>query len=184
MMLSSSTFDTYSLILFEAGKRFLEKSKVDKTKEGVQAYLMASLLIVFSSLEAFLNGFVSEHEDWDKLTVHELALLKEKEVVFEKGQFIINDRLKISRITEKIELILKKFNCKIKYRQLSWWANLKQGLKTRNSLVHPKDVKDLKVQQIESAIYSIIECLDLLFKTIYKRGFPRKSKELSSSYFF
>jgi hypothetical protein len=178
------TFDQYSLTLLEQGKRFLEKAKEDKIDDGKVAYLVASLFISFCSLEAFINSIVSEFASWDKLSIHEKALLLEKNVKFCDGKYVISDQLQMTRLTDKIELLLRKFNCPKNYKQSKWWALLGQGINLKNSISHPKEVKQLNDEQIESALESIIDCLDYIFKAIYKKGFPYKNKGLNSQFSF
>lgn len=178
------TFDQYSLILLEQGKRFLEKAKEDKTEEGKTAFLIVSLLVSFCSLEAFINGIVSDFANWNEFSIHEKALLLEKTVKFDNGEYVISDQLQITRLKDKIELLLHKFNCSKNYRQSEWWSRLSQSADLRNSITHPKEVKQLNDKQIEDAIESIVECLDFIFKAIYKKGFPHKNKGLNSQFSF
>lgn len=178
------TFDQYSLILLEQGKRFLEKAKEDKTDDGKTAYLVASLLISCCSLEAFINGVISDFGSWSKFSIHERALLLEKIVKFDNGEYVILDQLQMTRLKDKIELLLHKFNSPKNYKQSKWWALLSQSIDLKNSISHPKEVKQLNNKQIEDVLESIIECIDFIFKAIYKKGFPNKKKGLNSQFSF
>lgn len=178
------TFDQYSLILLEQAKRFLEKAKEEKTEEGKTAYRIASLFISCCSLEAFINGVISDFERWDRFSVHERALLLEKNVRFDNGEYVISDQLQMTRLKDRIELLLHKFNCRLNYKQSKWWSLLLQTIDLRNSISHPKEVKQLNDKQIEDALESIIEGIDFIFRVIYKKGFPLKNKGISSELSF
>ena len=178
------TFDQYSQFLLEISKRFFEKAKAGKDDDEIDAYLLASLFISFSALEAFLNSVISEFEKWDKLTIHELAVLSEKKVNFDKGHFELTNILQMSRLRDRIELLLFKFNPKVNYHTSKWWSDLNTGIDLRNSLTHPKEVGKITPQQIESILVAIINCIDFIFKVIYKKGLPVKSRDLSSKFLF
>ena len=178
------TFDKYCLMLLEESKRFLEKANDEKNTDGITAYLNASLFISTSSLEAFINSIISEFKVWAGFSIHERALLLEKSVKFEKGGYVIVEQLQMSRLKDKIELLLNRFRCKMDYRTTKWWAVLDSSLRLRNSITHPKEVMQLNKKQVEDALYSIIDCIDCLFITIYKKKFPIKGKALNSIYTF
>jgi len=178
------TFDTYSLQLLEFGKRFLEKGRAETSEDARVAYLISSLLISCSSLEAFINGIIEEIKDWDKFSLHERALLLEKSVCFDDGEFIMTNRLQMSRLKDKIELLLRKFKCKSNYRKESWWSLLNNSIDIKNSLSHPKEIRELKYEQVRNAIESIMDAIDFIFKTIYRKHFPSKKKGFNSVYSF
>lgn len=65
-----------------------------------------------SALEACLNSMAEElliEPYGDSYTVYERALLLEKEVRFERGEYYLSNSLKISRITDRIEFLYYKF---------------------------------------------------------------------------
>lgn len=174
-------FDDYTNILLEQSKRFLEIAKAKQQDiNGLNAYLNASLLLSISSLEAFVNGIANDFSESRQFSIFELAFLIEKEVEFKSGSFKISNRLKMSRLIERIELLFEKFSTKIN-KDESWWSNLIEGIRLRNDIVHPKDSKELKIEEVERTIYSIINCINLLFKAIYKQGLPSLSLGLNST---
>jgi hypothetical protein len=177
-------FDEFCNALLEESKRFLEKAKGEKEQVNLNPYLHSSLLLSISSLEAFVNGISNDFEGASSLTVHEKSFLLEKDILFSKGEFKLDDRLKMSRLIERIEFLFKKFDYSKLDKKSRWWQNLKEGISLRNSLVHPKDYSEIKIVQIESTLKSVIECIDRLFKAIYKRGFPYTKMGLDSKLTF
>lgn len=173
-------FDEYSNNLLEQSKRFLEKSKLEASGEGKTAYLNATLLLCCSALEAFVCGITTEIKNWENLTHHEKGLLLEKEVKFENGGFVVKNNLRMSRIVDRIELLLTKFVCKKDFKKEEWWSNLNAGIQLRNSLVHPKEAGKITIAEVERTLVAVMDCIDRLFQTIYKKGFPGKKKGLDS----
>ena len=55
-----SSIDTFSALLFEEAKRFLERAKTSEDEAGRTAFCHAALLLAFSSLEAHMNALSEE----------------------------------------------------------------------------------------------------------------------------
>jgi hypothetical protein len=177
-------FDLFCNTLLEESKRFLEKAKGEKEQININAYLHASLLLSISSLEAFVNGIADDFREAFSLTLHEKSFLLEKDILLSNGEFKLDNRLKISRLIERIEFLFRKFDYSKLDKKSKWWQNLNEGILLRNSLVHPKEYSDIKSVQIESTLKSVIECIDRLFKAIYKKGFPSIKMGLDSKLTF
>jgi hypothetical protein len=177
-------FDLFCDALLEESKRFLEKAKEEKEQINISAYLHASLLLSISSLEAFVNGISDDFREASSLTVHEKSFLLEKDISLSNGEFKLDNRLKMSRLMERIEFLFRKFNYSKLDKQLKWWQHFNEGISLRNSLVHPKEYSEIKFVQIESTLKSVIECIDRLFKAVYKKGFPNIKMGLDSKLTF
>lgn len=181
------SFDKYSADLLEEAKRFLElaheKGKVADAI-GEQAFLHAALLISISSLEAFIYGISDEFKESHALNLHEKAFLSEKEIYFDKGSFKISNTLKMTRLIERIEFLFQKFKPGYLSKDSNWWPQLTVGIKLRNSIVHPKEFSDIKYDNVENTIRSVIECINQLFLAIYKKSFPGFSMGLDSKLHF
>jgi hypothetical protein len=177
-------FDLFCNSLLEESKRFLERAKGENDPISINAFLHASLLLSISSLEAFVNGIAEDFKEASSLTVHEKSFLLEKEISLSNGEFKLDNRLKMSRLIERIEFLFRKFNYSKLDKKLKWWQNLNEGIALRNSLVHPKEYSEIKIAQIESTLKSVIECIDRLFKAIYKKGFPSIKMGLDSKLTF
>ena len=75
----------------------------------------------------------------NKYELIEQSLLLEKEIVFENGHYKLGNRLKMSRLIEKIEFLICKFSGKEIPSKCEWFNQLKQSIDFRNKLVHPKE---------------------------------------------
>jgi hypothetical protein len=173
-------FDQYSDDLLEQSKRFLEIAKRYTDQEAINAYLNAALLISISSLEASVNSLIDDFSKSENFSLLEKSFLNEKELDFKNGVFILSNRLKMSRLTERIELLIRKFSTNLKYKQETWWSLLCSGILLRNEIVHPKKDKLLKVEDVERTILSVIQCINFLFQIIYKKKLPSAQMELQS----
>lgn len=177
----SSDVDNVARTLLEEAKRFLEKAKEEDGQEGVTAYLHASLVLGVASLEAHLNSIAEDFFAEKEFSLLEQSLLTESEIQFVDGQFELSNRLKMSRLEDRIEFLFRKFSTHPLDRSVSWWGEFKNGLILRNRLIHPKENPIIELGDIERFLLAIIKLLDALYSTIYKRPYPPANKELSSN---
>ena len=98
---------------------------------------------------------------------------------FDKGGFSLGKGLKISRMTDRIEFLYKKFSGNTLDTSFQWYMNLKQGIDLRNKLVHPKEYVQLTFRQVEQANLAVISTIDELYKVIYKRKLPTVDRGLA-----
>ena len=176
-------FDCYCITLLDEAKRFLEiaseKYKIDQNN-NVVPYLRASLLISFSSLEAIVFGVSDDFVDSTALSLHEKAFLDEKEIILKNGDFEISDRLKMTRLTDRIEFLMQKFKPNSLNKNDAWWPQLNEGIRKRNSIVHPRENEKLTIENVRIYIYAIIQCIDAIYRAVYGRGFPQRSLGLTA----
>ena len=174
-------FDSFASQLLEESKALLDKAKA--AEDFSQAtYLHSSLLLAISALEACINSISDElliEPFQNGYTVHEQGLLLEREVRFEKGDFILSNSLKISRITDRIEFLYSKFAAKKLDVTFELYTSLKQSIDLRNKLVHPKEDMQVTVKQVELAIFSVIDAINELYKAVYQRKFPSYNRGIS-----
>lgn len=169
-------FDGFIVQLLEESKAFLEKAKKEASEEAKSAYLHSSLLLVMSSLEACVNSISEEllvEPYIEKYSIVEQSLLLEKEFVFDKGKFVLGNKLKMYRITDRIEFLVHKFTGEKIQSDTLWFAQLKQSIEIRNRLVHPKEYIKISEKQVENAINSVLETINELYKVVYKKSFPQ-----------
>lgn len=178
------SFDEYSNNLLEKAKRFFEKAKEESTSISKDAYLHSSLLLAISSLEAYINGIADDFKEADILSLYEKGFLLERDISLKNGEFVLENRLKMSRLIERIEFLFTKFDSSKLDKSSSWWQNLKKGISLRNSLVHPKEYTKISEFNIEQTLFSVIECINNLFLAIYKRKLPSKNMGLNSKLTF
>ncbi len=178
-------FDNFSALLLEEAKRFLEKIKESKDEDAKTAYIHSAVLIGVSALEAYINGISQELIRFPNTPINEKSLLGEKEIELKNGEFILSERLKIQRLTDRIQYLYFKYNkTYLNGDSEAWWGPLKQSLKVRNGLVHPKEEITITQEDVTSLIESVINCLLCLSKIIYKKEFPFKNLGLQSKLTF
>jgi len=172
--------DLFANQLLEEGKRFLEKATESDDKATIEANLHAALLLSFCSLEAHINAISEEFSNHAELSVHEKALLLEKDVRLEAGEFKVQSALKIARLEDRIEFLYVRFSGTPLDKNATWWANLGGATKLRNELTHVKTVPTISVKAVQQAIEAIISVLDALFAALYGSKFPPASRGIKS----
>ena len=177
-------FDSFSTQLLEESKALLEKATTEDSF-AQSAYLHSSLLLAISALEACINSIVEEiliEPYREKYTVYEQALLLEKEVKFDRGEYILKNGLKISRITDRIEFLYYKYTGKKLDGNYPWYATLKQSIDLRNKLVHPKEHIQLTIKQVETSVLSVVNTINELYIAVYKHKLPVVDRGITSKY--
>jgi hypothetical protein len=180
------SIDDFAAILLEEAKRFLEMAKDsdrDQNEPGCHAHLHAAVMLSFCALEAHVNAVADEMSLTQGLSIHEKAILQEKEVKLEEGKFKLKKELKIFRLEDRILFLHARFSGE-PLDKTSWMPALKDAIHIRNQLTHPKDVTALTITQVSASITSVIEAIDALYQAIYKKSFPAKARGLQSKLTF
>jgi hypothetical protein len=173
-------FDDFARTLLEEAKHFFEKAQTETSKEGKAAYLHAALIVAFCSLEAHINAIAEEFLLRRELSVLERSVLEEREFKLQDGEFVLTDNLKMYRLTDRIEFLHKRFSGKAIDRTAPWWGELKKAIDYRNSLGHPKEAHEISAEIAKAALEAVLDCLQVLYKAIYHRGYPPKPRGLDS----
>src|SRR5258708_1732479 len=95
--------DDFASLLLEEAKRFYERANesIDSIAKG--AYLHASLMVGFCAFEAHINSVADEVAERDGMSIHDISILREREVKLENGEYtILVDRLKMYRLEDRI----------------------------------------------------------------------------------
>lgn len=179
----ANNFDNFTHTLFNEAKFLLEKAKLSSGKPDIEsAYLHSSLLLGMSALEAYVNGISLELiEGGFELNLNEKALISEKDIIFNKGTFQLGTKLKMHRLIDRIDFIYCKYSNKSISTQDIWNQNIKQTIKLRNDLVHPKSELTITYSQVESALQNILQTIDVLYKAVYKTHVPIFNYDLLST---
>jgi hypothetical protein len=167
-----SDFVDYSRSLMDAAKGFRTHALGIAEGEVKQAFLRAALLHACSFLEAHLNYMAEHFTDNTMFSLHEKGVLLEKEVRFAKGVFQLSDTLKIARITDRIDLLLAKCSANPVSDKAGWYPDVVTTLKTRNSLVHPKDAHTLNEGDVNLALVCMLKAADTLYNVVFRKGLP------------
>jgi hypothetical protein len=85
---------------------------------------------------------------------------------------------------DRILFLYRKFSGKKLNKTVGWWAQLKQATDSRNNLTHPKQSHDITVETVKAALSSIIDALNVLYRTIYQKQFPATGLGLDSKLTF
>jgi hypothetical protein len=179
-----SQIDDFAQSLLKESKRFLEKAQSEESGEGASAYLHASLMLAFSSLEAHVNSISDDFVNRPEMTVHDKSILVEREVRLDKGQFTLSNTLKMVRLEDRIQFLHAHFSGKPLQGQIEWWSRLSDATKLRNQLTHPKEMVSIKPDTVERAIQAIIDTIDALYQAIYKLPFPAAVRGVKSTLSF
>jgi hypothetical protein len=174
----ASNIDEFATQVFDEAKRFLEK--YDDNPE-VYAYLHAAIALGFSSFEAHVNAIAEEFLIRPELTPWERGILAEKDVEFADGAFKLTDRLKMHRLEDRLLFLCRRFSTKPIDRNSSIWSNLKDAIKLRNELTHPKGPIQIERPKVARALQAILEILDYTYRALYKQGYPMKTLDLQST---
>lgn len=179
-----SEFDNFCSDLLEESKRFLEKAKTEKNINGIKAFQHSCLLLGFCSLEAFVNGISEEMCLSPKFPIHLKAILLEKEYRLEKGRFILSNSLKMTRLTDRIEVLYRRYKRMELTDSETWWSTIKYGIDLRNKITHPKEEFKITNEILENILQAILDCLTSLYRAVYKGKFPKANLQLNSKFDF
>lgn len=176
-------FDDFISQLLEESRICYEKAK--RVEEGFSqdTFIHSSVLLSISTLESCINAISEElliEPYKNEYSIHEQALLLEKDVKFNKGEYQLGNGLRISRTSDRIEYLFYKFSGKKLGSSDLWYFNLKQSIDVRNKLVHPKEYVRITLKQAETALSSVIEAINVLYLLIYKKKLPTYNRGLSS----
>lgn len=175
-----NSFDEYSDRLIENSKFLYLKAVITKNENAKQAFLQSSILIAYCALDAYVYSICEELFENDRISIFEKSFLVEKDLAFINGKFSLSNNLKMTRITDRIEYLFNYFGHNPVNKNTHWWNQIKDGYKLRNNIVHPKQTKIISEGDVEKSILSISECINALFKIIYKRKYPLHSKKLDT----
>ena len=176
--------DEYANDLLNKGKRFLEKAKQESDDIAISAYFQSAIIFSIMSLETNIFSISDELCTRDEFSLLEKSLLLEKDVSFDKGVFSLTDKLKMSKLIDKIDFLLFRFNSNVNKSKSLWWNHLKEGIRLRNELIHPKNVTAITSAQVENTILSVLKCTDVIYRAVYKKGYPHYNRNLTSVYDF
>ncbi len=172
--------DLFANQLLEEAKRFLEKAGESSDTTAKAANMHAALMLSFCSLEAHISSMGEEFSIRGDLSPHEKALLLERDVTLEDGEFRVQSRLRMVRLEDRIEFLHTKFSGEPVDRASAWWSQLSAATHLRNQLTHARSVPAVTESAVKSAVQAIIDTLDALYQAIYKRRFPPAVQRLQS----
>ncbi len=168
-----SDFNAYSKELLQASKSFLIEAKADGiTLPEAQRCFRASITHAFFFLEAEINYIAAHFKDHPDFDLSERSLLSEKEIRIDKGVFFLSHVDKFFRMEDKIEFLLARFAGHLSKHKGSWFADLRLSIQLRNSIVHPKDVRQIGEDDCKRCILSVLGCISALYRAVFNKEFP------------
>lgn len=174
--------DLFANQLLEEARRFFEKAGEATDASGKDANLHAALMLSFCALEAHINAMGEEVASSVDLSVHGKAVLLEKEVKMENGEFRMTQYLRMARLEDRIEFLHVSVAAKeIDRSSASWRGQLSAAINLRNKLTHArKEVPAISETDVQRAIEAIIATLDALFHALYSSGLPSANRGIRS----
>lgn len=176
---SMQDFDVFASMLLEEAKRFVERAVESSGGAGEAPNLHAGLMLAFCALEAHVNAVADEMAQRGDQPPHVLGVLMEREVRLKDGKYELDNRLRLSRLEDRIHLLHGYFAIKSDI-QGGWRMALAGALDLRNKLTHPKGVPTITVGAVKSALQAVIDTIDAMYRAIYDRPFPGAIRELAS----
>lgn len=177
----SAEADDFSIHLLDEAKRFLEKAEAASGVER-EAYLHAALLVGFSALESHLNGIADELASRPNSNLLHNAVLLEKDINLERGEWKIG-RDKYYRLEDRIAFLAIDYSG-VAPASFSWWSPLRDAMKVRNSLVHPRDAIVLELSEVRRFLDAIIQALNDIYLGVFNRRHPSFNRGLQSTLYF
>lgn len=168
-----SSSDEFARELFEDAKHSLRQS-ASATGSVAQRHLRHATLSAFSFLELQIDLIAQHFRDSDFFTLHERALITQKDIVFDKGVFKIKDKNRFTRLEERMLLLQNKFKGS-KLTERIWWEPLKQGTERRNTIAHPRGPVSLDFADVEADLTAVLNCASDLFQIVFGKRLPYES---------
>lgn len=176
---------SFASALLEEAKRFLDKAAEVKTGDGKRAYLHAALMLGFAGFEAHVNAIADDFLSREDLNAHERGLLAEHIVDLVNGEFKEKQSLKVQRLEDRILFLCRRFSKTPIDRSASYWSEFVAASKLRNNLTHPKaELPSIGESAVRQALKAIIELLNFIYQSVYKKKLPAYNRGLSSKLTF
>lgn len=172
--------DDFATNLLEEAKRFLERARESQCSDVKSPNLHAALMLAFCGFEAHVNAIADELANHANVSVHEKALLLERDVRLEDGEFVLKPGLRMVRLEDRVEFLHRRFSGSLIDHSETWWGALGAAVKLRNELTHPKGVPVITEPAVRRGIEAIIDTLNALYQAVYRRPFPAAHRGLQS----
>lgn len=166
----------FSRQLLESAKFFLQLATEESGRERRQAYLRATLYHALAYVEAQVNDIAEHFGEDGPFALHELAVLLERGVFLEHGQFVMNQSLRMTSLTDRIDVLAANFG--EGPTAVPSYASFKSSIRRRNTLSHPKIDVQLSEAEVREAIESSVSVCNWLAKAIFSKPLPYADRGL------
>jgi hypothetical protein len=177
-----AALDAFASTLLEEAKRYLEKASESADQPTKDAYLHSALLLGFAAFEAHVNAIADDFLSNDDLHPCERGLLAEQSVELSDGKFEVNKKtLKMQRLEDRIQFLCRRFSKKPIDRKEPYWSQFVEALRLRNSLTHPKEaLPTVSEAAVRRGLTALIELLNVMYMSLYRKGLPAYKRGTSS----
>ncbi len=172
-------FDDFASSLLDEAKRFLERAVESNGDAREAPNLHAALLMASCAFEAHLNA-VCEEMSKRTNSPHEKSILLEREVRLKDGHFRLEKALKMYRLEDRLDFLLARFGQQT-ITSNDWRSQLIDAIALRNKLTHSKEIPVITLSAVRLAVGAVINALDVLYRSIYKKPFPSAPLGLDST---
>ena len=174
--------DGFATQLLDEARRFLEKAG-ENAGQAREAYLHAAICIGFSAFEAHINSIAEETAEWSDVSLLDKSVLLEQELRLRDGEYSLGG-LKMFRLHERVEFVLRRFSQEHINKSEKYWSALMKSIELRNDLTHPKSLHTIEIEDVERALQSIIDTLNVVYQGVYKLPYPAYRRGLQSKMSF
>ena len=129
-----------------------------------------------------LNGIADELSSRPNSDLLHNAILLEKDIKIDNGVWTIG-KDKFYRLEDRIAFLVAEYSSNVP-STFTWWSSLHDGMKVRNSLVHPRDAIELKLSDVHRFLYAIVHALNDIYLCVFKKGHPSFKRGLQSTMSF
>lgn len=152
MKKSKENFAEIIFDLFCDSAEFLRMAEINEDETDVcQRYCRASILASWAGFEAWINKTCTDFANNDnKLALLERALLLERRINFEEGEFRISNSIKYESVENKLEFLIARYGKQKLRKNTLHWNRFKESKKIRDSITHPKVQSQTYVEIVET----------------------------------
>jgi hypothetical protein len=173
--------DSFATQLLEEAKAFLEKAKNISNAKIKEAYLHAALNLGFCGLEAHVNAIADDFLTLQDISAHERSILAECKVELEHGEFRVTEQFQMYRLEDRLLFLCARFSKTPLDRTAAHWGRFKDAQVLRNGLTHPKEPAIVTESSVERALSSILQVLDVTYRSVYGKKYPAAKRGLQST---
>lgn len=166
---------------FEFSKALLERSKNSTDPSAESSFAEMSLTAAFSCLEGMLTHIFEHFLESRNFDIFEQSIMNEKSVKLRKGRPCLSEQ-KFHSIDDRLMFLFWKFSGEEFDKSKSWWSQFAEAVRVRNSIMHPKESTNITSADAERALSAIVDALDDLMLTVFKKRWPKAKKGLVPSY--
>lgn len=166
---------------FEFSKALLQRAKKERNPELQKNFSELAVVSAFSSLEGMLSYVFEHFSGSQNFDVFEKSIIQEKGIRLQKGVPTLVDR-RFHSIEDRIQFLFWRFSGAPFDNTKKWWPEFLNSVSIRNEIMHPKKEFEMSIDDAERAVSSVLQVIDDLMVTVFKKNWPRANKGLQVVY--